>query len=154
LDLQRSIRVNLAGWRPRLHSLRACLETPVSVRLMALSPDGRVILTASGDGTVQRWEPTGRPLGTPLPRQGEVHALAFSPDGKTFAVARTEYPSQGAPRHTAQLYRTATGAPVSAPLRHQRPVHALAFSPDGKTLATCAGAAQLWNVAMGEAGVR
>jgi WD40 repeat protein len=55
------------------------------VTALALSPDGRLLVTASRDGTAQLWlTATGQPLGESLEHRGRVEAVSFSPDGKTF----------------------------------------------------------------------
>jgi WD40 repeat protein len=52
---------------------------------VAISPDGRSILTGSWDQTVRLWDAaTGQPLGPPLSHRDRIWAVAFSPDGRSF----------------------------------------------------------------------
>ncbi|BAY78796.1 WD-40 repeat-containing protein [Nostoc linckia NIES-25] len=54
--------------------------------LLAFSPDGKFIITASNDSTVRLWDIQGNPIGQPW--RGHkywVKSAAFSPDGKLIA---------------------------------------------------------------------
>ena len=56
------------------------------VHAVAFSPDGKLLATGEGDGTVRAWNPaTHRPVGAPLQTgngpAGSVNVLAFSPGG-------------------------------------------------------------------------
>jgi WD40 repeat protein len=57
---------------------------------VAFSPNGKLLATGEGDGTVRAWNPaTHRPIGAPIQTGsgplGAVFVVAFSPDGKLLA---------------------------------------------------------------------
>ncbi|KAH7925355.1 WD40 repeat-like protein [Leucogyrophana mollusca] len=54
------------------------------VQSIAYTPDGRIIVSGSHDGTIRIWQAaTGEPLGSPLEAQGlGIWSVAVSPDGK------------------------------------------------------------------------
>jgi WD40 repeat protein len=110
---------------------------------MDLSPDGKVLATATGysNRKVSLWEAdTGRQLGTLTAHNSYVMELAFSRDGSTLATASSD--------ETVQLWDTKTWKVAFAPLRgNSDEVHSVGFSADGQLLATgCKdGVVMLWD---------
>jgi len=139
-DLQYAIRANLAHWRLQVNTLKFRL----SGSEVAFSPDGKTVLTDSGDNTARLWDSaTGKPIGQPMRHEDTVHAMAFSPDGKA-VLTRSGH-------HTARLWDSATGKPIGQPMQHDTWVLRVAFSPDGKTVLTgCGNGARLWQAATGK----
>jgi WD40 repeat protein/serine/threonine protein kinase len=96
------------------------------------------ILAASDGKSVKLWDVTYRkPIADLGPPSAGVRTLAFSPDGKTLAVA--------ASNGVVYLWDVPTRREDIVLKGHQAPVRSLAFSPDGKTLAT--GHAD-WNIVL------
>jgi WD40 repeat protein len=112
-----------------------------TVRAVALSPDGRRVITASRDATVRVWDvQTGETLRTfrfPLGpgHEGIVQALALSADGRWLAAA--VYPlNKGKDGFPVFVLEPETGRVVSVVKGHGNTVSALAFSPDSRFMAT------------------
>lgn len=79
-----------------------------------------------------------------LGHQGEVHAAAFSPDGKVLLTGSRA----SAPRRWDPI----TGEPIGTPLPHMGEIRAVTFSADGTLMATAGTdkTARLWKAATGE----
>jgi eukaryotic-like serine/threonine-protein kinase len=115
------------------------------IRAVALSGDGNVAMTGSGDRTARLWDArTGRPRCGPLQHEGQVLAVALDAAG-TLALTGSE-------DRTARLWKVPGGEPVGDPLHHPGQVLAVAFRSDGRALLTGCddGAARLWTLAPAE----
>jgi WD40 repeat protein/serine/threonine protein kinase len=119
------------------------LKHPDPVMALAVRPDGRALATGS-TGRVRLWEiEGGKELDSFQAKQGEIWALAFSPDGRWILTDGRE--------KTARLWDAATHKELRA-LPHSYRVRSVAFSRDGRTILTGSGtmgsglgAALLWD---------
>jgi tetratricopeptide (TPR) repeat protein len=119
-------------------------QTQGLLRSVALSPDGKTILTAGTEKLARLWDAeTGQPIGRPLEHSAYIAAAAFSPDGNTVLTGSFD--------RTARLWNTATGRPIGQPMVHSSMVYSVAFSPDGKSVLTGSldKTARLWDASSG-----
>jgi WD40 repeat protein len=130
-----------------LEEIHTLLGHEACVVALGFAPDGRNLITGSGDGVVKLWNTaTGRERASWLahkPEQG-VTSLACSPDGQTLATAGLD--------RTVKLWNLANGRELVS-LTQPAAVHALAFSGDGKSLITANrdGAIHFWDTATHQA---
>jgi WD40 repeat protein len=97
-----------------------------------VSPDGKVLVTATRS-TIARWDSTtGKAIGQPISFPGGVQELALSADGKTLAAVSYNDDSDGS---TITLWETLTEKPLPKTLPVAGHVKGVALSPDGKALA-------------------
>jgi WD40 repeat protein len=115
-----------------------------SVFSAAFSPDGKLIVTASVDGTAMVWDvATGAEVHILAGHTAGVNLAVFSHDGKLIVTASDDT--------TAKVWDVATGAEVHTLAGHTDWVASVVFSPDGKLIVTASGdaTAKVWDVVTG-----
>ncbi|MFB8797536.1 MAG: hypothetical protein U7126_25650 [Microcoleus sp.] len=116
---------------------------------VSVSPDGKLVASASADQTVKLWNNKGKLLKT-FNHSDSVTSVSFSPDGKTIATGcadrkiriwQVDNDQSAIPSGIASLHATLEG--------HSDIVTSVSFSPDGKTLASGShdNTVKIWNVA-------
>jgi WD40 repeat protein len=118
----------------RLRGPRPATSTTGQIYPFAISPDSKLIATASAFSQIQLWDAaTGRPLHRLEGSQTEILFMAFSRDGKTLIAASRN--------GTVHLWRETQGNQrmVLKISMEGAPFLSFSLSPDSNLLATCNG---------------
>ncbi|GAB1540803.1 hypothetical protein NUACC21_34720 [Scytonema sp. NUACC21] len=113
-------------------------------RTIAVSQDGRILVTGAEDTRVDVWDTqSGKLLEVLEGHDGFVNSVTVSPDGKTVA--------SGSEDTTIILWDLETGKKRKVLLGHTDGVTSVAFSPNGTLLASASndGTIRLWDVESG-----
>ncbi len=115
-----------------------------AVAMAVFSPDGRSVLTLSGDVTLELHDALTGSLRHAFAHTAAVHSAAFSADGRRIATASDD--------GKARVWDATSGQLVTDALTHVAPVNVAAFSPDGGRVATASGdaTARVWDAATGK----
>ncbi|NEO14911.1 MULTISPECIES: tetratricopeptide repeat protein [unclassified Moorena] len=105
---------------------------------VCLSPDGKLITSASEDGTIRIWGINGKALASCRGHKEQVFSINFSPNGEMFASASAD--------GTIKLWQR-DGKLLKTLRGHKNQVFNISFSPDGHTIAAASkdGTIQLWH---------
>jgi WD40 repeat protein/tetratricopeptide (TPR) repeat protein len=126
-------------------TVRTLSGHPQSIWDVEFSPDGRRLVTASGDQTAGVWDVrTGQQL-LSLRGHGQVIIQAkFSPDGRRIATASYD--------KTVKVWETDTGALIHTLRGQTAMISGVGFSRDGRRIAagSCDGTIKIWDAASGE----
>lgn len=109
---------------------------------ISFSPDGSLLATAGGDGSVRLWEASsGEALRVMSAHERGVERVAFNPDGDLLVSVGTD--------GTARAFDPATGDQIGLLNAHEGSALGLAFNASGDRLATTGADRQirLWDVA-------
>jgi serine/threonine protein kinase len=127
------------------------------LRTVAVSPDGRLAMTGSSDGTARLWDLGSGELVIGLQVGPIVEAVAFSPDGRHVLVGcgtgevflvdldrLRALPASVDPSTVEGVLLTLSG--------HRGAVHGVAFSPDGEAAISCGedGTIRFWDAGTGQ----
>lgn len=113
---------------------------------VAISPDGRTLVSGCADKTIKVWDiKTGKLIRTLSGNIGEVSSVAISPDGNFLAVGSCEHP-----KSNVKVWYLETGKLLHTLSGHQKPVNFLVISPDGQILASGSNKIKIWNLRKGD----
>lgn len=116
-----------------------------SVLSVAISPDGKTIVSSGGDRTIKLWNfATGKQISSLNAYSQQVNVVAISPDGKTLV--------SGSDDNTIKIWNLATRKQIRTLTGHSDSVHALAISADSETLVSGSddNTIKIWDLATGE----
>ena len=142
----RCVQGELILWDVMTGNIIRRFEQPTSeATSIAFSPDGKTVLSGSGDGTAIQWDiTTGEMIHVFEEHTRQVTSIAFSPDGQTVLAGSLD--------GTVVLWDVATGDVISRLVEHTGGVTSVAFSPDGRTALSGStdNTVILWSVATGD----
>jgi WD40 repeat protein len=124
---------------------------------VAVSPDGRRIVSGSEDGLVKVWDAaTGRELLSFGGHTQFIMAVAFSPDGGRILTGGGQW-GEGKHPGDVRIWDAVSGRLLLDLQGHEYCVWSVAFSADGQRIVSCAGdwthgpgEIKVWNAATGE----
>ncbi|MTJ10276.1 serine/threonine-protein kinase [Anabaena sp. UHCC 0204] len=115
------------------------------VNSLAISPDGKILVSGSGDKKIKIWNlPTGKLKSTLTGHKTSISYLAVTPDARTLVSASWD--------DTIKIWNLQTGKLKSTLTGHSNGVYSLAISPDGKILVSGSGdkKIKIWNLQTGK----
>jgi len=118
---------------------------------LALSADGRRLLTGHGDGRLAIWDlESGRTLTEMTGQAGPVRALDLSPDGMR-AVSSAGEPARRGDANPVCVWDTLTGERLVTLTGHEGIVWSVRFSADGRQIVSGSedGTVRTWDAATG-----
>lgn len=137
-------RITAQVWEVTSGKLISSLNRGNSVNALSFSPDGKLVVTASADGTAQVWETeSGEPVGQLLKHKGAILDVAFSPDGKYVATASLD--------KTAAIWKVGSDCPLKT-LQHEQAVTAVSLSHKSKWIVTASTdkVVKVWDIKSGK----
>jgi WD40 repeat protein/class 3 adenylate cyclase len=116
-----------------------------AVTCVAVSPDGKYIVSGSRDNTIKLWDAAnGKEIRTFKGHSNKVTGVGFAPDGKTVL--------SGSADSTLKLWDAASGKEIRSFNGHEGGVNSVGFSPDGSRIisGSADSTLKLWDAASGK----
>ncbi len=116
-----------------------------TVNCVAVSPDGKYIVSGSYDQTLKLWDKSsGKEIRSFKGHEGDVSSVGFSPDGKHLI--------SGSYDNTLKLGDAATGKEIRTFKGHTDRIWSVGFAPDGKTVLSVSddSTIKLWDIQTGQ----
>lgn len=128
------------------------VHTPIRVNSVAFHPDGTILASSAGNGTIVFWDVnSGDQIRLIEAHSGEIPKIEFSPDGTQLISASAD--------QTVVLWDTETGEQIrqfvasdnDEGLSHDSSANDVTFSPDGSMVLSSSwdSTLRLWDVATG-----
>lgn len=116
-----------------------------TVYALAVSMDGKKMLSGGSDQTIRLWETASRRFSMLQNKGGAVVAVALSPDGRLAATAAARLFDEA---NQVDLWDADSGKFLGALRGMKYPIQCLAFSHDGRKIAACAedGVVLIWTL--------
>src|SRR5919199_1244106 len=115
------------------------------VNYLAISPDGKRLLSSSADKTIKVWDfPTGKEIRTLIGHSSYVNYVILTPDGNKLVSASAD--------NTIKIWDFSTGKELLTLTGHSSAVKPLAITPDGKKLvsASADNVIKIWDFSTGK----
>jgi WD40 repeat protein/serine/threonine protein kinase len=143
-------------WRLSHDTLLTLRGHTFGVNCVAVSPDGKLLASGSGDKTVRIWDAAnGQEIRILTGHTDNVTCVAFSPDSKRLASAGGGW--EGGKPGEVKVWEVANGQEAVSYKGHTHWVQSVTFSPDGKWLASSSGSGtvsraeiKIWDSATGK----
>ena len=106
---------------------------------IVFSPDGKMLASASEDGTIKIWQLNGKLISTISGHNNKIRSISFSPDSQMIASASSD--------NTIKVWKK-NGELVSILTGHTGAVNKVKFSPDGQMIISASndGTIRYWSL--------